>query len=138
MASRRLNIAPVSGLVAQGFMLREYANRHDTMRLMKRVAVLILAAAAAAQAAAPQMTLKVGVDLVNVLFTVTDRKGHLVSGLGRQDFLVEEDGRKQDIQFFSHENELPLTLALLVDVSPSVKPTFDQERTAANEFFAEV
>jgi len=84
------------------------------------------------------MTLKVGVDLVNVLFTVTDRKGHLVPRLSREDFLVEEDGRKQDIQFFSHENELPLTLGLLVDISPSVRPTFDQECVAASGFFEEV
>jgi VWFA-related protein len=106
---------------------------------MKRVAVLVLVAAAAMQAAeAPQMTLKVGVDLVNVLFTVTDGKGHLVHGLTRQDFSVEEDGRKQDIRFFSRESELPLTLGLLIDTSPSVRPTFDYERVAASRFLDEV
>src|SRR5215475_4719805 len=105
------------------------------MRLMKRVGVLILALAAAVKAeVTPQMTVKVGVELVNVLFTVTDRDGRLVSGLRREDFLIEEDGRKQDIQFFSRENELPLTLGLLVDISPSVKPTFDREQTAAIGF----
>ena len=85
-----------------------------------------------------QNTLKVGVDLVNVLFTVTDHKGHLISGLNQQDFAIEEDGKKQDIQFFSHENQLPLTLGLLIDVSPSVKPTFDQERGAASWFLHQV
>src|SRR5215813_9786328 len=109
------------------------------MRLMKRIGVLILALAGAVNAGVtPQATVKVGVDLVNVLFTVTDRNGHLISGLTRQDFLLEEDGRKQDIQFFSSENELPLTLGLLVDTSPSVRPVFDQERAAANRFFAQV
>src|SRR5262245_45700350 len=69
-------------------------SRHDNMGIMKRVAVLALVAAAAAHAAvSPQMTLKVGVDLVNVLFTVSDRKGNLVSGLARNDFLIEEDGK---------------------------------------------
>jgi VWFA-related protein len=104
---------------------------------MKRVAVLMLLAASVVHAV-PQTTLKVGVDLVNVLFTVTDHKGHLVSGLGQQDFLIEEDGTKQDIQFFSHENQLPLTLGLLVDISPSVKPTFDRERAAATRFLEQV
>src|SRR5215472_3012127 len=112
---------------------------NDTMRFMKRAVVLMVVAAATIHAAAtPQMTVNVGVDLVNVSFTVTDRKGHLVSGLGRQDFLIEEDGRKQDIQFFSHENELPLTLGVLVDISPSVKPTFDQERYAATQFLEQI
>jgi VWFA-related protein len=105
---------------------------------MKRAAVLMLVAAAVVYAAAPQTTLKVGVDLVNVLFTVTDRNGHLVSSLGQEDFLIEEDGRKQEIQFFSHENQLPLTLGLLVDISPSVKPTFDRERAAATRFLEQV
>ena len=91
-----------------------------------------------AQLMAPRQTLKVGVELVNVLFTVTDKKGHLVPGLQQRDFAVEEDGRKQDIQFFSHENQLPLTLGLLIDVSPSVKPTFDQERAAASRFLQQV
>jgi len=109
------------------------------MRLMKRVGVLILALAAAVNAGVtPQTTVKVGVDLVNVLFTVTDRNGHLISGLNLQDFLIEEDGRKQDIQFFSRENELPLTLGMVVDTSPSVRPVFDQERATANRFLEQV
>src|SRR5689334_3933503 len=95
-------------LILRRYRDPDLTKRHDTMRLMKRVAVLMLVAAAAgtgvgarfSRAApaktggyivAPQMTLKVGVDLVNVLFTVTDRKGRLVPGLGRQDFLLEED-----------------------------------------------
>jgi len=106
---------------------------------MKRVVLLTLAVAAVVHAGVePQMTVKVGVDLVNVLFTVADRKGHLVADLARQDFLIEEDGRKQEIQFFSRENELPLTLGLVVDTSPSVRNVFDQERTAASRFFGQV
>jgi len=105
------------------------------MGQMKRVAVMVFIAAVVAESAAmSQITLKVGVDLVNVLFTVADRKGHFVPGLSREDFLIEEDGKKQDIRFFSRENELPLTLGLLVDTSPSVRPTFDQERAAAARF----
>jgi VWFA-related protein len=106
---------------------------------MKRVGVLLFLTVVTVHAAvSPQATVKVGVDLVNVLFTVTDRKGNLVPGMTRQDFLVEEDGKKQDIQFFSRENELPLTLGLLIDTSPSVAPTFDQERAAANRFLESV
>jgi VWFA-related protein len=79
-------------------------------------------------------TLKVAVDLVNVQFTVTDRHGRFVPGLTKQDFLVEEDGRRQEIRNFARENELPLTLAMLIDTSPSVRPVFDEEKTTAERF----
>src|SRR3954470_16591525 len=102
------------------------------MGIMTRSLVLVLILTTAFSAVAQdQLTLKVGVDLVNVLFTVTDRKGRLVSGLKESDFAVEEEGRKQDILHFSGENELPLTIGLLIDTSPSVRPVFPEEKTTA-------
>ena len=87
---------------------------------------------------AAQDTLKVSVDLVNVQFSVTDRHGRFVPGLTAQDFKVDEDGRRQDIRNFARENELPLTLALLVDTSPSVRPVFDEEKTTAAGFLESI
>jgi Ca-activated chloride channel family protein len=81
-----------------------------------------------------QDTLKVSVDLVSVPFTVTDRHGRYVSGLTARDFTVEEDGRRQQISNFAHENELPLTVALLIDTSPSVRPVFEEEKATAKTF----
>ena len=105
------------------------------MQLMKRPAVLVLIPVMAIGAMAQDpLTLKVGVELVNVLFTVTDRKGRLVSGLKQSDFAVEEEGRKQDILYFSGENTLPLTLGMLIDTSPSVRPVFEEEKHTAIEF----
>jgi VWFA-related protein len=103
------------------------------------VLILLLSTMTAAVSAGPrrqsgQDTLKVNVDLVNVQFTVTDRHGRFVPGLTKQDFLVEEDGRRQEIRNFARENELPLTLAMLVDTSPSVRPVFDEEKTTAERF----
>jgi hypothetical protein len=90
------------------------------------VVLLLLGTASAVFVPTPsraaQDTLKVAVDLVNVQFSVTDRRGRFVPGLTAQDFKVEEDGRRQEIRNFARENELPLTLALLVDTSPSVAP----------------
>jgi len=101
--------------------------------------VLVIAASAICAAQEPsQLTLKVGVDLVNVLFTVTDRQGRLVSGLTRADFAVEEDGRKQDILHFSSENELPLKLAIVIDTSPSVQPVFGAEKRTAISFLRSI
>src|SRR4051812_44534856 len=84
--------------------------------------------------AIPQSTLKVNVDLVNVLFTVTDRDGHLVSGLTKEDFAIEEDGRKQEIYRFSRENETPLTIGVLIDTSASVSRVFEEEKGTAIHF----
>jgi VWFA-related protein len=81
-----------------------------------------------------QETLKVDVELVNVPFTVTDRSGRFVRGLTAKDFTVQEDGRRQQIRNFAHENELPLTLALLIDTSPSVRPVFEEEKATAEAF----
>jgi VWFA-related protein len=85
-----------------------------------------------------QDTLKVSVDLVNVPFSVTDRHGRFVPGLTAKDFLVEEDGRRQEIRNFARENELPLTLAMLIDTSPSVRPVFDEEKTTAKAFLESI
>jgi VWFA-related protein len=81
-----------------------------------------------------QDTLKVSVDLVNVQFSVTDRHGRFVPNLTAKDFLVQEDGRRQEIRNFAREDELPLTLALLIDTSPSVRPVFDEEKMTAKSF----
>jgi VWFA-related protein len=85
-----------------------------------------------------QTTLKVRVDLVNVLFTVTDNTGRLITTLGKDDVLVEEDGKKQEISYFSKEVTLPLTLAILVDSSPSVEPVLGLEKQTATEFLQSV
>src|SRR5438132_7934873 len=87
---------------------------------------------------AAQDTLKVAVDLVSVQVSVTDRHGRFVPGLTAQDFKIEEDGRRQEIRNFARENELPLTLALLVDTSPSVRPVFDEEKMTAEAFLESI
>jgi len=91
-----------------------------------------------APAASPQSAIKVDVSLVNVSFTVTDAAGHFVTGLGKDDFTVEENGRKQDIQRFSLENALPLTIGMLIDTSPSVSGVFEDEKETATQFLESV
>jgi len=85
-----------------------------------------------------ETTLKVNVDLVNVILTVTEGNGRMVPGLSKEDFLVEEDGRKQEVSHFAREVTLPLTLALLIDTSPSVQPVLDLEKQTAIEFLHSV
>lgn len=101
---------------------------------------VLLAPAAQEPAAAPgqQPVIKVEVDVVNIFFTVRDAKGRLVSDLGKDDFELYEDGRRQEIRYFSRESDLPLTIGLLVDVSRSQERLIENEKSAAAQFFARV
>lgn len=85
-----------------------------------------------------QTTLRVRVDLVNVLFTVTGSDGRLITNLNKEDFLIEEDSKKQEISYFSKEVSLPLTMAILIDTSPSVEPVLGLEKQTASEFLQSV
>jgi Ca-activated chloride channel family protein len=85
--------------------------------------------------AADDQTLSVNVDLVNILFTVADRKGKFVTNLKKDDFRVFEDEKPQNITNFSSETDLPLTIALLVDTSGSIRDKLQFEQRAATEFF---
>ena len=82
--------------------------------------------------------IKVDVDLVNVLFSVRDKKGALISDLTQDDFEVYEDGKLQQVRAFTRETDLPLTLGLLVDVSRSQENLIEVERRAASLFFSQV
>src|SRR5262245_6891013 len=69
----------------------------------------------------PEQTLSVNVDLVNVLFTTTDKKGKLIPDLKREDFKVYEDGKLKPITNLSAETNLPLTIPFFVDTSGSLR-----------------
>lgn len=84
-------------------------------------------------------TIRVNVELVNILFTVKAKKGgQLIPNLEKQNFTVVEDGKQQTIQHFSRETDLPITLGLLIDISASQERLVDIEREAASSFFSSV
>ena len=83
-------------------------------------------------------TIKVEVDVVNVLCSVRNRQGGLVGNLAKDDFLLSEDGKPQTLKYFTRETDLPLTLGLLVDVSRSQERLIEIEKQAASQFFAAV
>ncbi|MBS1875136.1 MAG: VWA domain-containing protein [Acidobacteria bacterium] len=89
-------------------------------------------------ATAQESTIKVDVDIVNVLCSVRTKSGGLVSSLKKEDFTLFENGQKQDIKYFTRETDLPLTIGLLVDVSVSQERLIDVERQAAYQFFSSV
>jgi VWFA-related protein len=82
----------------------------------------------------PPFHIKVPVNLVNVIFTVTDKKHHLVLDLKKSDIRVLEDKVPQQIQFFSQETKLPLRIGILIDTSNSVRERLRFEQEAAIDF----
>lgn len=90
--------------------------------------------APAAAQTAPAATLTVKAQLVNLPVVVRDKNGALVTTLGKDDFALSVDGREQPIRYFDRDNDLPLTLGLLVDTSGSVRSALDEERTASQAF----
>ena len=75
----------------------------------------------------------VDVDLVVLHATVRDRKGRVVSDLRMQDFDIDEDGVRQSIRLFQHE-DTPVTVGLVVDHSGSMRPKLAQVIAAARTF----
>ena len=102
---------------------------------MRAVALVLVSTLLMAQDAP---TIKVDVDVVNILFTVRDKRGGLIGNLTKDDFSLAEDAKSQDIKYFTRETDLPLTIGLLVDVSASQGNLIEIERRAAYQFFGEV
>jgi len=78
-------------------------------------------------------TFKSGSSLVALNVTVTDSTAKYVSGLQPGDFVVYEDGVKQDVQFFESAS-VPVDLILLLDTSSSMSDKVDVVREAATGF----
>ena len=72
---------------------------------------------------------------VNVVFTVTDKRGHRVTDLKQNDFHVVDDNKPpQEVLSFHAETNLPLQVGLLIDASNSVRDRFRFEQESAIEF----
>jgi len=78
------------------------------------------------------------VKVVNVLATGRDKHGNIVRNLAKDDFILEEDGHAQTIKYYLQEDNLPLTLGLLVDTSGSQRRVLGNERTASHTFLDHV
>jgi len=89
-----------------------------------------------AQQAAPdrqQPAFRTGIDVVSLSVTVTDGTSHYVTDLDESDFLVFEDGVKQNLSFFSKRQQ-PIALSLLLDSSASMEDHLSTLQQAATNF----
>lgn len=91
-----------------------------------------------AQEIEKQSTFSADVKVISVFATVRDKQGRIVSTLGKEDFILTEDGRSQTIRYFSRESDLPLTLGLLVDTSLSQRRVLAEEKSASYRFMDKV
>src|SRR5690242_235428 len=78
------------------------------------------------------------VSRVNMLFTVSDKKGRFVTDLGKDDFQIFENKKPQGIIEFNAESNLPLRLAILIDTSNSIRERFRFQQEAASAFITGV
>ncbi len=79
------------------------------------------------------------VDEVNVVFTVTDKRGHFVKDLTKDDFKVYDNNKPaESVRSFNRETNLPLRVGLLIDASNSVRDRFKFEQEAAIEFLNQI
>ena len=88
-----------------------------------------------------------GIDLVNVTVTVRDARGNLVSDLGRDDFVIYEDGRPlkaRNVQIFApaaqegNDQPLGLNLGMLLDTSESMKAQIKLSQQSAVRFLESI
>lgn len=82
---------------------------------------------------APQDSLRVHINLVNVPLTVLDGEGRPVTGLHRDDFALTEDGDPETIRLFQATAARPLSIVLAIDTSVSVRKDLPFAKQAAYE-----
>jgi Ca-activated chloride channel family protein len=81
----------------------------------------------------PRPSFRSGVDIVSLNVSVTDGTRNYVTDLNREDFVVFEDGVKQDLTFFT-KAQLPVALSLLIDTSASMEDKLPIAQEAAIGF----
>jgi len=112
--------------------------------LLTLLGVLLCSSAARAPLNARQAdksapaVIRVSATLVQVPVSVTDAAGEPVRGLTAEDFRLEEEGRPQDVTMLGEPGQTPLELALLFDVSGSVRDRFQFQQEVAARFLREV
>jgi VWFA-related protein len=87
----------------------------------------------------PTQTIRVQVNEVNLIFTVTDKKGKFITGLKRENFGLLDDGRPPlAVLRFTQQTNLPLRVGIMLDTSSSIRQRFQFEQDSAIEFFLQI
>jgi len=102
---------------------------------LRTVSATLLLGAAPLLAQTPQRppTFEVGIEVINLNLSVTDGRNNYVTDLSEKDFAIFEDGIRQELSLFTHEN-LPISMLVMIDVSASMDEKLPQARAAASRF----
>ncbi|HEV2904908.1 MAG TPA: VWA domain-containing protein, partial [Pyrinomonadaceae bacterium] len=107
-------------------------NRTRLLRLLVLSLFALVPSFLAAQEVDPNEVIRVNTDLVVLDAQVIDRKTRKVFGpLRKDDFEILEENVKQEIAYFG-QDQLPLSILLLLDISRSVRPVIEQIGEGAN------
>jgi VWFA-related protein len=85
-----------------------------------------------------EQVLKLGTQLVTVPFNVTDKKNRYINDLSKTDIEILEDNKPQEVFSFERQTDLPITIAMLIDISGSQQYTLGEEISAGKTFFRRV
>jgi Ca-activated chloride channel family protein len=91
----------------------------------------LLAGPALAQVEPP--TFGTGIEIINLNLSVTDAADNYVTNLDSKDFAVYEDGIRQELSLFTHEN-LPISMVIMIDTSASMEEKIAVAQQAAIRF----
>lgn len=81
--------------------------------------------------------LRIDTQLVTIPVSIIDRQGNFVTGLEQSDFKIFEDGKEQQVAYFS-TTEQPFTVILMLDVSPSTHFKINEIHDAAVAFVSQL
>jgi VWFA-related protein len=105
---------------------------------MQSVLTFVTLVAAATLSAQQNPDIRIDVDLVTVACSVTDHGGAPAKGLKVEDFILRDEGQPREIRNFWQESDLPLTIALVADVSGSQAGFVRSHREAVAQFLRQV
>jgi Ca-activated chloride channel homolog len=74
-----------------------------------------------------------GIEIINLSLSVTDAQNNFVTDLSQKDFAVYEDGIRQDLSLYTHEN-LPISMVIMIDTSASMETKLATAQQAAIKF----
>jgi VWFA-related protein len=87
----------------------------------------------------PITTIKIQANEVNLIFTVTDKKGKFITGLQRENFGLLDNGRPPvSVLRFTQQTNLPLRVGIMLDTSSSIRQRFQFEQDSAIEFLLQI
>jgi Ca-activated chloride channel homolog len=82
---------------------------------------------------------RLGVNEVNLIYTVTDRHGHYIPNLQQSDFaLLDDQKAPEKVNSFHQQINLPLRVGIVIDASTSIRSRFQFEQQSASEFLMQI